>query len=149
MTRRITALAAFVALATALACGSDSSFSVCGLSAAITAPPRVSAALEPVLRFHGTITTDSAWREHVVEALTTAPVDSTVRVLFVHKTAIVADDRSRVTTAGGTIVEEPADWNGIVATFTVAAIRTYAPTAPLDRVIDGHLVTNRVLPPCK
>jgi hypothetical protein len=146
---------AMLSLATIPACSSsEGTFSVCGLTATITAPDRpaesraVSPAFAPAIRFHGGISTDSAWRERVVEELTTIRADTTVRVLFVHKTAVVADDRTRITTAGGTIVEEPADWNGIVATFTVAAIRAYAPTAPLDRVIDGHVVRERVLPPC-
>jgi hypothetical protein len=127
---------------------SEGQFSVCGIAGSITAPVAPSAALEPVLRFHGTITPDSAWRERVVQELGPVRADSVVRLLFVHQSSIVAADRDRVTAGGGTIVEEPAEWNGIVATFTVAGARAYVPGLSLARVIDGHLVTERVLPPC-
>ena len=146
--RHLVPVAAGALLAVAACRSADGRLSVCGVSPSITAPQATRGDLAPVLRFHGTVTPDSAWREKLVQALATAPADSLVRVLFVHGTAVTTDDRTRVQSAGGTIVEEDADVNGIVASFTVAAVRAYAPTAPLDRVIDGHLVTVRVLPPC-
>jgi hypothetical protein len=153
--RRVAHLCLSLLACLALAgCSSEGTFSVCGVTASITAPSAAPAArigaadLVPAMRYHGSASTDSAWRERVVQELTNVRADTTVRVLFVHRTSVAADDRTRITTAGGTIVEEPAAWNGIVASFTVAAIRAYVPTVSLDRVMDGHVVRDRVLPPC-
>ena len=146
--RRLVSMVSGALVVVAACTSGEGRLSVCGVSPSITAPDEARGDLAPILRFHGTVTTDSAWREKIVQALQTAPADSLVRVLFVHGTAVTTEDRTRVQSAGGTIVSEDADANGIVASLTVAAVRAYAPTAPLDRVIDGHLVTDRVLPPC-
>ena len=142
MKRSTTPTAVLLLATTALlaACGSDGAeFNTCARGA-ITAPPSP--------RYHDVVTTDSAWREHIVEDVATFRADTTVRVQLVHKTAVVAADRDRVTTAGATIVGETAAANGITAAFTVASLRTFAPSAPLDRVIDGHLLGANGLPLC-
>lgn len=72
-----------------------------------------------------------------------------MRALLIHQTDIGAADREFVIARGGTIVDEPADWNGIVATFTVTALRAFVDGVPMNRIIDAHLVTENVLPPCE
>jgi ABC-type glycerol-3-phosphate transport system substrate-binding protein len=135
---RLAIVVAVVALLAA--CGdSGATFDACARGA-ITAPPSP--------RFHDVVTTDSAWREHIVDDVAAFRADTTVRVQLVHKSAVIASDRDRVTTAGGTIVGETPAANGITAAFAVASLRTFAPSAPLDRVIDGHLLGANGLPIC-
>lgn len=74
--------------------------------------------------------------------------DTVVRALLIHQTDVTDADREYVTSRQGEIVQEPADWNGIVAAFTVAEVRAFAPTAPTTRIIDAHVVSERILPPC-
>ena len=85
----------------------------------------------------------------MVADVATFRTDTTVRVLLMHKSAVVSADRDRVTSAGGTVVSEPADVNGIQAASTTANLRTFVPTAPLDRVVDGHLLGENGLPLCE
>lgn len=131
------------------ACGSDGAeFGACAargdvVRGDITGPPHPTAP-----RFHDAVTSDSAWRERIVEDVAAFRADTTVRVQLVHKTAVAAADRDRVTTAGGTILGETAAANGITAAFAVATLRTFAPSAPLDRVIDAHLLGANGLPLC-
>lgn len=125
-----------------MACSaSDSSFAACGYSSSITVPSRP--------RFHTIITVDSTWPTRLEADVAAAPADSVVRALLIHKTDIGTADREFVTERGGTIVDEPADWNGIVATFTVTALRAFVDGMPMNRIIDAHLVTENVLPPCE
>jgi hypothetical protein len=133
-------LVAIVAVAVALAaCSSEGRFSVCGV-AALEVPTGP--------RGHGAPTRDSLWPAKLAEEIAAVPADSVVRVLLVHASAVTAADREFVVARGGTIVEEQPSWDGFVATFTVEALRAFAPQASTTRIIDAHLVRTRVLPPC-
>ena len=147
MTRmRTTRATLAIALGAAMAaCGeSGGNLSVCASRGDITGP-----AYGERPRFHDAVTTDSAWRERIVEEVADFRADTTVRVLFVHRTAPTAADRERVTAGGGSILSEVGQFNGIHASFGVAGLRTYAPTVPLERVIDAHLVGADGLPICE
>ena len=136
---RATALVGLAALGAACS-SSEGKFAVCGVSSAITAPDGP--------RGHAVVTRDSLWRERLVQEVAAVRADTTVRVLLVHATAVGTADREFVTARGGTIVEEHDEWNGIVGGFTVEALRAFAPQASTTRIIDAHLVSERVLPPC-
>lgn len=139
-------VAALAATLVALAACADSGgrFRACAWRGDITGPP---SGVEP--RRHDVVTVDSAWRERLVGELATFRADTTVHVLLVHKTAVTTDDRDRVTGGGGTIVAESAELNGLQASFAVSTLRTFAPTVPLDRVIDAHLLGADGLPLCE
>ena len=140
---RLSHLGVLVLLSGASACSSsDSSFAACGYTSSLTAPSSPP-------RFHTIITRDSTWPDRLEDDVAASPADSVVRALLIHETDIVASDRDFVTSRGGTIVDEPADWNGIVATFTVAQLRAFVDGVPMNRIIDAHLVTENVLPPCQ
>ena len=121
---------------------SDSSFAACGYTSSITAPSS-----RP--RFHTIITTDSTWPARLEADVAAASSDSVVRALLVHDTDVGPADREFVTSRGGTIVDEPSDWNGIVAAFTVTELRSFVAGVPMNRIIDAHLVTDNILPPCE
>ena len=123
------------------ACSSSSgSSNACGFPAPMAA-----------VRFHNSISRNAQWPQQVALAVDEMPSDSSVRVLFVHASAVTQADRDFVTTRGGTIEEIPeaVDWNGIVATITVSELRELAPEANTDRIWDAHLLREAViLPPC-
>ena len=148
MTRRIVPLAL---LLVAVGCSSRSSASSCGYaSASAIAGPAEARLGSTKPRFHGTSTRNAAWAAELEDFTEAMPADSVVRALIVHATAVTEEDRTRTTEAGGTIVDEPPGWNGIVATFTVAEVRAFASAhAELTRIHDVHLVTEVVLPPCE
>jgi len=103
------------------------------------------------VRFHNSISRNAGWPQQVVTAVDEMPSDSTVRILFVHSSAVTQADRDFVTAHGGTLEDLPdaADWNGIVAALTVAEVRTVAPEANTNRIWDVHLLRDAViLPPC-
>ena len=103
------------------------------------------------VRFHNSISRNAAWPQQVVAAVDEMPSDSTVRILFVHSSAVTQADRDFVTAHGGAIEDVPdaADWNGIVAALTVAEVRGVAPEANTSRIWDVHLLRDAViLPPC-
>lgn len=143
-----TAVCGVVVVLAADACGSSGNrFSVCGVTSSITAPmPVLARAPEP--RFHSIITRDSVWPTRLTAEVATMSADTSVRVLLIHDTDVIESDREYVTARQGSIVDEPADWNGIVAVFTVRALRAFAPTTPTTRIIDAHVVSERILPPC-
>ena len=121
-----------------VACSSsESSFSACGYASDVAGP-----------QFHTVITRDSTWPERLAADVATASSDSTVLALLIHETDIILADREYVTSRGGAITSEPIDWNGIVAEFDVASLRTFLTDVAMDRIIDAHLVTENVLPPC-
>lgn len=144
----LVAVAGGSALMLASACGSsESKFSVCGVTSSITAPTPAGPGM-PSPRFHTVITRDTTWPARLTDDVATMRADTTVRVLLIHQTDITQADREYVTTRAGEIVDEPVDWNGIVATFTVTALRAFAPATPTTRIIDAHVVSERILPPC-
>ena len=141
---RGTTFARHVLAAPLLALGACSSSS--GSSGACGFPEPTAA-----VRFHNTISPNAAWPQQVAAAVDEMPSDSTVRILFVHASAVTPADRDFVTSHGGTIEELPeaADWNGIVAALTVAEVRALAPAANTSRIWDVHLLREAViLPPC-
>ena len=132
------------------ACGeSGGQLSVCAARGALGRGEITGPAYGERPRLHDAVTTDSAWRERLVGEVAAFRADTTVRVLFVHRTAPTDADRERVTAGGGTILSEVGQFNGIHASFGVAGLRTYAPTVPLERVIDAHLVGADGLPICE
>jgi hypothetical protein len=103
------------------------------------------------VRFHNSISRNTQWPQQVALAVDEMPSDSTVRILFVHASAVTEADRDFVTARGGAIEEIPeaAEWNGIVAAITVADLRALAPAADTNRIWDVHLLGEAViLPPC-
>ena len=140
--RFVVACAAFALAGMAACSSSSSSFAACGYSSSIAGPGSRPS-------FHTIITHDSTWPARLEADVAAAPSDSLIRVLLIHETDIGTADREYVTSRGGTILDEPADWNGIVAAFTVAELRTFVDGVPLNRIIDAHLVTENVLPPCE
>ena len=135
----------------AAGCSSRSSASSCGYddASAISGPGGARFDVTKP-RFHGTSSRNAAWAADLEEFTGPMPTDSVVRALIVHSGAVTEDDRVRATDAGGTIVDEPPAWNGIVATFTVAEVRAFAVAhAELTRIYDVHLVTEVILPPCE
>ena len=125
----------------AVACSSSSGESgACGFGA------------PTAVRFHNSISRNAQWPQQVLLAVDEMPADSTVRILFVHATAVTPADRDFVTAHGGAIEEVPdaADWNGIVAAITVSDLRDLAPEADTNRIWDVHLLRGAViLPPCE
>ena len=103
------------------------------------------------VRFHNSISRNAQWPQQVALAVDEMPADSTVRILFVHASAVTQADRDFVTARGGAIEEIPeaAEWNGIVAAITVADLRALAPEADTSRIWDVHVLGEAViLPPC-
>ena len=140
--RALLALAAAVSLG---ACGSRSSSSACGYDSTMRSP------LATAPLFHESGGADPEWRAHLTTSLDTLPSDSSVSALLVLESDVTEADRALVTSHGGTITDEPTFLDGIVATFTVAALRTLATTEPAEtqRVIDVDLVRVTVLPACE
>lgn len=134
-------------LVTGACSSSEGRFSVCGITSSITAPEVVSpTALAP--RFHTVITRDTTWPTRLTDEVAGMRDDTVVRALLIHQTDVTDADREYVTARQGSIVDEPTDWNGIVAAFTVEALRAFAPATPTTRIIDAHVVSERILPPC-
>ena len=137
-----TALGAASVIVNLAGCSSsESSFEACGYASSISEPRS-----RPL--FHTIITRDSSWPARLEADVAAAPGDSLVRALLIHETDVMAADREFVTSRGGLITDEPSDWNGIVATFTVAQLRAFVDGVPMIRIIDAHLVTENILPPC-
>ena len=123
------------------ACSSSSGSSeACGFPAPTSA-----------VALHLTVSRNAQWPQQLAAAVEEMPSDSTVRVLFVHASAVTQADRDHLTTSGATIenVPEAADWNGIVASIAVSDLRELAPEANTNRIWDVHLLRGEViLPPC-
>lgn len=137
MTCTVLAIAGFAACSS-----SNSSFEACGYTSSIAGPGSRPS-------FHTIITHDSTWPARLEADVAAASSDSVVRALLIHETDIGPADREFVVSRGATIVDEPTDWNGIVAAFTVAELRSFVEGVPLNRIIDAHLVTDNILPPCE
>lgn len=138
-------LPALLAAALLAGCGHDSSYSVCLPVGDVTAP----SPLDVAPRRHGTVTRDSTWPGALVDSVAAMRADTTVQIQLVHATAVVQSDRDFVVANGGTVAAEDPDENAIIATFTVAALRSWVPGSATTRIIDAHLVRDRVIPPCR
>jgi hypothetical protein len=141
--RALLALAAMAPLVAA--CRSESSASACGYDSTMRSP------LATAPHFHVGDGADPEWRTHLAASLAAMPADSSVHALLVLTGDVTAGDRLLVTSRGGTITDEPTFLDGIVATFSVANLRTVASAdaSETSRVIDVDLVEVTVLPPCE